>query len=96
LARGTGGAHVGARKDGTMIFFIIWGTKGITTSKGSGRFGCPACGGERGYIHKQVRRFFTLYFIPLIPLQIVGTYVECQGCGGTFNDTVLDRPRLGA
>ena len=79
-----------------MVFFIIWGTKGITTTKGSGRFGCPACVGDRGYTLKQVRRFFTLYFIPLIPLKIVGTYVECHGCGGTFDDSVLARQRLGA
>ena len=75
-----------------MIFFIIiWGTKGLTTRKGEGQFVCPACGSERRYLHKQVRRFFTLYFIPLIPLGIVGTYVECQGCSGTFDDVVLAR-----
>ncbi len=79
-----------------MLFFIIWGTRGVTTSKGSGRFVCPACGADRSYTLKQVRRFFTLYFIPLIPLGILGTYVECQTCGGTFKPTVLDRPLLGA
>ena len=79
-----------------MVFFLIWGTKGITTTKGTGRFVCPVCAGDRSYIHKQVRRFFTLYFIPLIPLNIVGTYVECQTCRGAFQDSVLERPLLGS
>ena len=79
-----------------MIFFIIWGTRGVTTSKGSGRFVCPSCGADRDYTLKQVRRFFTLYFIPIIPLGLLGTYVECRTCGGTFKDSVLERPLLGA
>jgi len=35
---------------------------------------------------KQVRNFFTLYFIPLIPLNVAGRYVECGSCGGTFSE----------
>ncbi len=79
-----------------MLFFIIWGTRGVTTRKGFGRFVCPTCACNREYTHKQVRRFFTLYFIPIIPLNIVGTYVECNTCGGTFKDSVLERPLLAA
>jgi hypothetical protein len=29
------------------------------------------------------------YFIPLIPLDTVADYVECQYCKGTFKDAVL-------
>lgn len=42
------------------------------------------------YSHKRVRRFFTLYFIPLMPLDLHGEYIECQRCGGTYTLEVLN------
>jgi hypothetical protein len=36
-----------------------------------------------------VRRYFTLYFIPLIPLWSGGEYVECTACAGTFGPEAL-------
>jgi hypothetical protein len=69
---------------------IIFGTRGVTWSGESGEFICPGCGGSsQRYTRKTVRRFFTLYFIPVIPLDKLGEYVQCQTCGGTFNDQVL-------
>lgn len=70
-------------------FFIIFGTRGVTYRAGeAGTFHCPSCG-QRPYKHKRVRRFFTLSFIPLIPLDKLGEYVECGGCGGTYRPEVL-------
>ncbi len=69
---------------------IIFGTRGVTYSKDKGDFTCPSCGGASSYNHKRVRRFFTLYFIPLIPLDMLGEYVECQSCSNTFQKEVLD------
>jgi tellurite resistance protein len=37
-----------------------------------------------------VRRFFTLYFIPCIPLNLLGEYVECQSCEATYQPEVLE------
>jgi len=45
---------------------------------------------QRGGNLKQVRNFFTLYFIPLIPLNVSGRYVECSSCGGTFAEEALN------
>ena len=39
---------------------------------------------------KRVRRFFTLYFIPIIPLDRLGEYVECKSCKSTYNERVLE------
>jgi len=39
---------------------------------------------------KKVTRFFTLYFIPLIPLGKAGEFVEYQDCRGTFIPKVLN------
>jgi tellurite resistance protein len=71
------------------MFFIIFGTRGVTSTKEQGQFHCPHCGPGSNYRLKSVRRFFTLYFIPLIPLDSLGQYVECAQCQGTYNDNVL-------
>ena len=70
-----------------MIFF---GTKGLTLTGDSGDFFCPSCSTEQPYKRRKVRRFFTLYFIPIIPLDLLGEYIECQSCKNTFNDKVID------
>ena len=72
-----------------MIALIIFGTRGITSTKERGQFHCPQCGGQCDYRHKRVRRFFTLYFIPVIPMDSLGEYVECQRCQGTYNLEIL-------
>ena len=71
------------------MLFIIFGTRGVTTTPDRGTFHCPQCGAERDYAQKRVRRFFTLYFIPLIPLDQIGEYIECGVCAGTFELGVL-------
>ena len=72
-----------------MVFLIIFGTRGVTCSAGRGEFHCPECDVRRPYEHKRVRRFFTLYFIPLIPLDVIGEYIECQHCRATYKPNVL-------
>ncbi len=68
---------------------IIFGTRGVTYTKETTTFHCPSCGESPGK-HKRVRTFFTLYFIPLIPLNLHGEYVECQTCSGTYDIGILD------
>lgn len=69
---------------------IIFGTRGITTTPEKGQFHCPTCSSTRDYGLKRVRRFFTLYFIPLIPLDKLGEYVECLSCKDSYKTVVLD------
>jgi uncharacterized tellurite resistance protein B-like protein len=71
---------------------IIFGTTGVTSNKDKGQFFCPSCREEGHYTHKKVRRFFTLYFIPLVPLDVAGQYVECDKCFDTFQLAVLESP----
>lgn len=68
---------------------IIFGTRGLTSVAGTGVFHCPRCGPQRTYSHKRVNRWFTLYFIPVLPIGSAGEYVECEGCAGTFGPEVL-------
>jgi hypothetical protein len=68
---------------------IIFGTTTITTTPQSGVFHCPRCSMQRNYGLKRANRFFTLYFIPLIPMGSAGEWIQCSSCGGTFGQEVL-------
>ncbi|MBU2997523.1 TerB family tellurite resistance protein [Cellulophaga baltica] len=69
---------------------IIFGTTGIKSTIKSGDFHCPQCEQSKPYRHRKVTKFFTLYFIPLIPLGSAGEYVECGNCKGTYILRVLN------
>jgi tellurite resistance protein len=73
-----------------LINLIIFGTRGVTSEVESGHFSCPSCETERPFVHRRVRRFFTLYFLPLVPLETLGQYIECQHCRDTYKLSVLD------
>lgn len=68
---------------------IIWGTRGLTSTVSSHSFHCPRCSATRPGSLKQVKNFFTLYFIPIIPLNVATRYVECETCNGTFAEEIL-------
>jgi len=68
---------------------IIFGTRGITTTPEKGEFNCPTCSQVRAYGLKRVRNCFTLYFIPVIPLNKLGEYVECSHCKDTYKADIL-------
>lgn len=58
----------------------------------SGHFHCPQCGGDREFKHSPARRWFTLFFIPVIPLGKLGEVVTCQTCKTRFDPAVLRLP----
>jgi len=68
---------------------IIWGTTTLKSTAGQGVFHCPTCSTQQGYRVVKASGFFTLYFIPLIPLGERGRYVECNACGGTYAEAIL-------
>ena len=72
---------------------IIFGTRGVPSTISKGQFNCPQCEVGRPYKLKKSTRYFTLYFIPIIPLGRLGEYVECGACKGTFIPNVLKRQK---
>ncbi|MEL7498281.1 MAG: zinc-ribbon domain-containing protein [Planctomycetota bacterium] len=68
---------------------IIYGSRGISSEVEPVNFFCPQCGCKQDGRIMQVRNYFTLYFIPLIPLNVHGRYIECPACRGTYNEEVL-------
>lgn len=69
---------------------IIFGASARTKTIGEGQFYCPNCQEMRRYELKQARQYFSLYFIPLIPLGETGRFVQCQTCGMAFKPDVLE------
>lgn len=69
---------------------LLFGWRARTSTIASGVFFCPREGGDRAYEHKQARRWFTLFFIPVIPLNELGDFVECTSCNSTFYPSVLE------
>ena len=55
-------------------------------------FHCQRCGGDRSYRLRSGRRFFTLFFIPVIPLNKVGEHVQCTTCGTRYRVDALSLP----
>ena len=68
---------------------IIFGVKPRYTTIASGQFWCPHCQAARAYEQRRARNWFTLYFIPLIPLNALGEVVTCTTCGLNFAPDVL-------
>lgn len=69
---------------------IFYGWRTTESSVGEGVFGCPTCRSPQRFRHLTLERWFTLYFIPLIPLGRVGEQVECQGCHSRFTPEALN------
>jgi tellurite resistance protein len=63
---------------------IIIGTIELSFTLRDGTFFCPNCRQQRPYKQKKKRQFLTVYFIPLIPLQAVGEFIQCQQCRQQF------------
>ena len=69
---------------------IIWGSKGKANTVGRGHFYCPRCKTNRSYEHKQLGKYFTLYFVPLFKTKDLAEYVECTVCRTPYEPEVLD------
>ncbi|MCC6524243.1 MAG: hypothetical protein IT373_16410 [Polyangiaceae bacterium] len=72
-----------------MIALIIFGSKAVTSCVTTGEFDCPYCHGRQPFKHMRVRKFFTLYWIPLIPLGVLTEYLQCQSCFGKYKPSLL-------
>ena len=75
-----------------ISMFIIFGTKTRFKTLSSGEFFCPHWRAKRAYELRQARNWFTLYLIPLIPLNSMGEMITCQTCGTNFQKEVLSQP----
>jgi hypothetical protein len=75
-----------------VTVLIIFGLRVFFHTVGEGTFHCQRCGGDRHYRLRRGRRFFTLFFVPVIPLNAVGELVQCTTCGTRYRTDVLSLP----
>ena len=68
---------------------ILFGTHAVPSTFSTGEFFCPHCEKRTSYEHKMLRKYFHVWYIPLIPLEFVGGYIECKKCGNTFSLEVI-------
>ena len=73
---------------------IIFGFRVLYRTIGHGTFHCQRCGGDREYARRAGRRWFTLFFIPVIPLSRAGEHVRCAVCGTRYHMEVLSLPTV--
>ena len=71
---------------------IIFGLRVFYRTIAQGTFHCRRCGGDRQYQHRAGRRWFTLFFLPVIPLTSVGEHVQCTTCRTRYVTEVLSQP----
>ena len=71
---------------------IIFGLRVFYRTITQGTFHCRRCGGDRQYWLRAGRRWFTLFFIPVIPLNQVGQHVQCTTCRARYLTDVLSQP----
>ena len=68
---------------------IIYGWRTRESTLGEGAFDCPRCRTQQSCRHVAMNRWFTLYFIPVIPLGRIGEQVECLGCYSRYSPDVM-------
>lgn len=71
---------------------IIWGIRVFFNTTGQGVFRCQHCGTDREYRRRAGRRFFTVFYVPVIPLNKVGQHVQCRACRTRYHVDVLTMP----
>ena len=71
---------------------IIFGLRVFHRTITQGMFHCHRCGGDRPYRQRAGRRWFTLLFLPVIPLNSAGEHVQCATCRTRYVTDVLSLP----
>jgi hypothetical protein len=80
----------GGQKGSTVL--IIFGLRMFYRTIAQGTFYCRRCGGDRPYRHRAGRRWLTLFFLPVIPLNSAGEHVQCLTCRTRYVTDALSVP----
>lgn len=69
--------------------FVVFGTKGVTTTQSTGRFACPRCMVTRDYRLVSTQRHVHVFFVSIFAMDSPVEYVECRHCRATYVPEVL-------
>lgn len=70
----------------------MFGLRVCFRTVGHGTFHCQRCGGDRKYRRRAGRRWFHLFYIPLIRLGATGEHLQCLDCRARFRTGALSIP----
>jgi hypothetical protein len=72
---------------------LIFGVRSRARTVSTGTFFCPNCSADRHYMLQHIRKWFTLFFIPIFPVD-KGSFqiVRCGTCNTAFRPNVLSTP----
>jgi hypothetical protein len=73
---------------------IIWGSYVTKKVIGTGNFYCPKCTTHRPYSLRRPKKWGHLYWIPLIPMEELERYVECDQCKSGYKEIVLQHDSI--
>lgn len=69
---------------------VLWGWKSIRRQVGSGVFACPSEATERAYWVYRIRRWWTIFSMPVFPAGVLGEQIECFCCGNIYGPAILE------
>src|SRR5690606_27645543 len=73
-----------------ILMLLIFGIRGIKHSINDSPVlhnSCPNCN-EGNLISKLYRRWFSLFFIPVIPLNVIDRFYDCDKCSSVYNEQI--------
>ena len=77
-----------------MILFFGW--RIVFRTIGHGVFHCPHESADRDYRMRVARRWFHIFWLPIVPLKRFGEIVECETCNSRYEVDVLRIPTAAA
>lgn len=69
---------------------LIWGNRGRHTYIENGEFNCPTCNARTSCIKIVLKKWFTLYFIPVFPYDTISEWIQCKTCKSDYKLEVLN------
>lgn len=72
--------------------FILFGTRGLKHTVSDSPVlpnACPNCK-DGDLVNKLYRRWFTLFFIPVIPLDVIDRFYQCSKCESAYNEKIKE------
>jgi len=70
---------------------VVWGTRVTNKVISSGQFHCPRCTQQCAYKLRRPKKWGSIFWIPIVPLQEFEPYVECAACNATYPAEALRR-----
>lgn len=68
---------------------IVFGFKVLFKVLDRGTFACPNCGRQREFERREARKWFMLFFVPVVPMKTISRVIRCTTCGNDFRESVL-------